>query len=624
MILFLYSSLLIYVLLIYPKIERVWAPNFFNANTKKAIIIYVAVGLIISVFIPYWLNRDGILKGLTFQALRNYSCATLAVFIVPYLSHKIKINTLRERYYLYIIYSIFFILVIIRCFSTGIGLNINSFIQWHHYSAYIGQAELLLSGVLPLNDIPLQYGLGPILITAAGCKINCWSYLYMIAGFMSALESFALAYIILKVIPSRNPLYVIFILLIIFITSLFYPSYQEFLFPITTYPSVSGLRFLPSILMLSLLIKHASLNLNSKKIASLRLLPIYLFWIFCIFWSPEAAVQSGILFFSYLFVTIKKPNGVFATIKLVFIYTFIVILMAGVAVSLLSLIFIYITGEWPKLDQYFIYFLYPPVSISHINSRGPIWLILSILTIWFISSRSTPFIKNKSNIFIWLILIMCMANFSYYLGHHDDYVLYALIPYFSLLLLIIHYFTIQKSIRVISLLILSSLLGWSVTFAGWSEFATSVRFGDHLFFNRQAKSSIDFSNLFNRSNTSPYNIQIEPHIYKNFLDIKNVLDYLHANFNDPIEIYDLPSLLDSGEAYPPWNALHGPVNFWTVPSYYRRIYLRNVAKRLNKSGWVIYSIDIDMDSILLDYNEVYKEDERILFGKYIALHFRPK
>ena len=64
----------------------------------------------------------------------------------------------------------------------GLNLVIDLQTAWHHWGAYIGPAQLVFAGVLPLHDIPLQYGFGPTMLLAASCKINCWSGMYWLTG----------------------------------------------------------------------------------------------------------------------------------------------------------------------------------------------------------------------------------------------------------------------------------------------------------------------------------------------------------------------------------------------------------------------------------------------------------
>jgi hypothetical protein len=73
----------------------------------------------------------------------------------------------------------------------------------------------------------------------------------------------------------------------------------------------------------------------------------------------------------------------------------------------------------------------------------------------------------------------------------------------------------------------------------------------------------------------------------------------------------------------PWNALHGPANFPFVPAYLRRQYLKNIAARFNKSGWVLYDKDYDINPYLQDYDTVYKRDQELDFGTYRAIHYMP-
>ena len=96
------------------------------------------------------------------------------------------------------------IIAVVMSFTTGVlstpEIKITA---WHHWGAYIGPAELALSGARIFYDFPAQYGFGPTLLIASACGNNCWIAMYFIAGG-AALAFALLGFFIISGLPVRT------------------------------------------------------------------------------------------------------------------------------------------------------------------------------------------------------------------------------------------------------------------------------------------------------------------------------------------------------------------------------------------------------------------------------------
>lgn len=109
-------------------------------------------------------------------------------------------------------------------------------------------------------------------------------------------------------------------------------------------------------------------------------------------------------------------------------------------------------------------------------------------------------------------------------------------------------------------------------------------------------------------------------------DVAVALDYIHKTYQEPVEVFDRFFLIDSGEMYPPWSALHGPANLALLPTEIRSIYITRIAKRLHKPGWLLYEKIFTeyVPQHLLELDRVYNRTEELDFGRYKAIRYTPK
>jgi hypothetical protein len=506
-----------------------------------------------------------------------------------------------------------------------VGINVDSFYQWHHYSAYIGQAELLNSGVIPYVDIPLQYGFGPVFITSLVCQFNCWEGLYWITSFGNFLTSITLTILIFLIIKVRNSWHLFLTATLILISCLFYTSYQNFIFPTSTFPSTLFLRFYPAIFLLIILIVDFKYFIKLK--SNIYTCIIYIYWSLTFAWSPEAGIQSSVILAPYL---LWKSSCIKVNYKILVFFKELMYIFIRffICISLIFLFFKFYYGEFPSLKLYFTYLLFAPVTKVNVDFYNPmLWYFLISFIIfakWFsVNSK----LKIDANIPIWLTILLNFANFTYYLAHSDNAVLFTLVPYLTISLIAIQSTIPQGMLKKSCTIFLGIIVGQSLMFNGWNEIFQTIRKDPYISKKGFSSDAKTYSELFSRSTTTPFQINSETNYRDKDLDIFYASEYIRVNYKESLDVFDELSIMDSKDPFPPWNAYHSPVNIWSIPSIHRRVYLYKTSKRLNRSGWILYDQNLGnnvMKDILDDYSAVYNLTNEEVFGSYKARRYEPK
>ena len=604
--------------------------SFYKINISQAKRNSVALflGLITASFLPWWLHNSKNRLDLSFW--QSFSFFSLTLFVYWVLSKPQLTKLSRKLPYEVLLYGLFIGILLMFTFTPGIGLVTPSFSQYHHWGAYIGPAELVFNGAVPFNDIPLQYGFGPTMLIASACATSCWSALYWAAGTGTVLNILALTYLAIKIYQPKNIIEEAIILLIVLICSIFYTAYPANLLSILATPSTSGLRFFPGVLMLCLIIHQITKKdgANSSVDTSLRIfsahnLAMPLLWVASFAWSPEAAIQTSVLWIPYCaWIRLYHLRGlslILGTIKVGL--QFLLILIASL-VSFSTIFFLFY-GEWPILSTYFVYLLYPPGPMP-INPNGTIWFALISTILWFLWARcyqKQVFSDPKITQSMWAIALLCFANFTYYIGRSHDNNILNLLPYFSLLLMGISRQSEKGMIKIISTIMLSSIVGWSILMdfthyeLAWSKKVLFDKSPTALIasFDRE----LDSTDQYLQAKTA---VEIQKNA-----DARKALRYIHQNSPEAVETFDKYLLIDAGQKAPPWSAFHGPLNFYFIPSALRQRYLQNYSNRFHHSGWVLYDKNLEIiNDYLRDYGAVYQRTNELDFGTYYAIHYSPR
>jgi hypothetical protein len=197
-----------------------------------------------------------------------------------------------------------------------------------------------------------------------------------------------------------------------------------------------------------------------------------------------------------------------------------------------------------------------------------------------------------------------------------------MLPYFLLAVLIVQRWSAPGPNKTLSTILLASIIGWVAVPTHMNNYTVA--------FSRDDLISIDASriaNAFDRGSAqSSFYIKFDKPVERQKLEsAQGAITYLRAHSHESIETFDRYGLIDAKDPNPPWNALYGPANFTEIPSHLRRAYLRNVAKRLDKPGWVLFDKDYkEMQRFLEDYDSVYQRTQTIDFGYYTAIRYSPR
>ena len=181
------------------------------------------------------------------------------------------------------------LVAVVMSFTTGVlstpEIKITA---WHHWGAYIGPAELTLSGARIFYDFPAQYGFGPTLLIASACGNNCWIAMYFIAGG-AALAFALLGFFIIQRPAGQNPGGARHDRRRNRLGFLLWVGYPPLVSSALVTPSITGLRFLPVLALVAMMMWSEG---------DAKLQPHWTKFGFAIFavgalWSPESLFMSS-------------------------------------------------------------------------------------------------------------------------------------------------------------------------------------------------------------------------------------------------------------------------------------------------------------------------------------------
>jgi hypothetical protein len=591
------------------------AQNGYRMRTAAGMFMSILVASVI----PWWLRSED--QHLTINGLQSVLMllgTSLGYWSLTRTSQS-SANVPIQKRLRALIYVAFVIGAGYLVLSTGLALTTANTTPWHHWGAYIGPAQLVSAGALPLHDIPVQYGLGPTLLLAQGCKTNCWMSLYWMAGISTIGMTGLLGCLAVWFNGSRHPLAVAATLFIVLLCCLFWTAYPPALMASLATPSTSGIRFLPGVLVLTWLTYQIRRN---KPIASYAIWG-HVLWLACIVWSPEAGAHATMLWAPY-FVwmrTLTAEAGTRGTFARFFGSIITLALVLATGVTLLAGIYRMALGDWPLPAEYAAYVLHPPGPMP-INPRGTIWFSLACMICWCAAWTLSPraAMRDDHARASWLVALLCLATFTYYLGRSHDNNILNLLPYLALLLFATRAITPVGALRTLATTLLAALIGWSTAF-GYVNYQEASKQGLLLAFTPQELVD-SFSRETERGLFYMAPQAREAHLHPE--DAIPALKYIRGTFHESVEIFDLFMLVDGAEVYPPWSALHGPENYVYIPSESRCTYLERVARRLHKPGWVLYQKSEDVSAYLAEYDSVYNRNKELDFGTYTAIRYVPR
>ncbi len=576
---------------------------FHQGRFVPTYALAVLVGLVIAATLPWWRRDPGPALNLSWIELTVFSViATATLWILKTDKDKLESST-RYRSISAIQIGVFVAIAVILSFTTGFFNNTS----WHHWGAYIGPSELLLTGAKLFRDFPAQYGFGPTVLIASVCGKNCWGGMYYLVGFSTLLFSILIAAIALgsnKHSPPQRAL----ILLLVVVCCFLWTSYPPNASLATNTPSVTGLRFLPVLALVALLL-WIDRRKNNQPYPTIY---GHMAWAATALWSPESAFYATFVWWPYyLFLRgASADNNRTRTIELLrALGILLAVLVALVLCFQVSYWLVYQTT--PSIYGYFAYALNPPGPMP-IAPKGAVWFFIAVISLGIAANWQTFCQSGNSPAFRRGLLLSLMAygTFSYYLGRsHDNNILNSA-PFLLLVLLNVHATTIPASWRKgAAAALLACLLSWVSVF-GWDIWLGTAWPGSGKVFEfNSAKFRQEFS---------------DGEDWRRSEDAGRAITYIRKNFGEPVTVLDNFMNLASTASASAWSAIHGPANFTFIPSARRREFLSRTAATINRRGWLVIHKEYLVTEWLSDFDSVYTRTQELDFGEYHVIRYAPR
>lgn len=565
----------------------------------------------VSATLPWWRVQSSGIQ-LTIHELIWFSslfvvCTTILLTTTRKCSHSTTPN-----YFSLAIYA-----VVVGFISYTLAPTENSQILatlWHHWGAYIDPSQLVIAGVHPLGDIPVQYGMGPTILISLLCRADCWETTYFVASTFSFVFALLVGFIAWNY-SSQNHLRNILILILCTLTCMFWVSYPPSVSsPIVT-PSTSGLRFLPATVL------TAWVFYTTQRVGKLRNVGGHIIWAICAFWSPECLFYATAIWWPiYIFDQSRLTSGTRGRIFSGLRSTAVLSTVAICTIITVCVGYFFIYNSLPNPLYFLTYILYPPGPLP-INPKGTLifWGYTMILaasvswTMWLRSGESTAFTRSLT------LQLLAFSTLSYYLGRSHDNNILNLSPLFMLVLL--DALSNARSIfsRHSAACALSALLAWPVVF-GWNVWQEA--------YSKNGIRAIGFSEIKNILNydeptqKSLHEVNTKVDSYQ-LAQTKLLMDQIQKD-GESFVVLDEFNLQQPYYSLKPWCAIMSSTNFAFVPSTLRREFLFNTARRLNRSGWLIISKSHDPNTWLSDFDAVYDRTNSVDLDSVYAIRYTPK
>ena len=533
----------------------------------------------------------------------------------------------------YTAYLVFAGLCFFLSFSVGFyNLDEILFLSWHHWSAYIGPAELMWSGARVFYDTPLQYGLGPTSVIALGCYQDCWSSMYYIVGFANLIYAVLIAFIALRLLgKDRGVSATIVVLMATLVSCYIYTAFPPRLATPSIMPSTGGLRFLPCALLLSYLVFE-----SDKAWAWLQKTVGHMIWGIGLLWSPESAFQVTFVWGPYyIWRSTVNDTGQFFGVMEVLKHMFVLLSIGIGFVVVFSAIYYALFSLMPSIEGFLVYIMYPQINIFLVPLSFGFSGAFLFYSFGFFVALVGFFVSiylNNDQIYlrqVFPILLALYAVFSYYLGRSIDNNLLAIMPFMMLALFITVALPQRvELLRLVGVTMICCVIAITATF-GWSSYwEPTIKAGNITNMGSKiVRDAFDFKNKETASALDRRENSRNPLVKSS--DIQAASDYIWQNYREPVTLAAPPLVLMTAHSEP-WTSMHFPGNFPMLPEEVRKVFLERAMHRLNRSGWLIVqnsedTIHAEMGrNLAKDFDEVYKPDIVLDFGSYSATRYLVK
>jgi hypothetical protein len=453
-------------------------------------------------------------------------------------------------------------------YSMPFNADITALTAWHHWGAYLSPVDLFLSGGVPYRDFPVQYGIGPTLLLAAGCGHNCWNGMFHIVLVSNALYVAVLAACV-SIIVRGAPLARFAIALIaMFCASMVWTAFPSDFGSTMATPSVAGLRFLPLAALLLFVLKREEDEHSSLAIG-------HVIWLFNIVWSIEAAAFASLVWWPWLAYRQLKGEARWKAVAMALLsHALMGAVSLATAYAVLLLLFYGYFATWPEVSSVFAYIQHPP-GVWPLNPHGSIWFVLmvAVTSILTIAKIQTP----KRGM-LYACSIACVASFSYFLSRAHDNNILNLLPFILLVILCLTEwkrdaesepnfgagFAAMAVMVVVIFATLVDLSPWKEA----SEAAGTRKYGALVLTRR---------------------LEGEPSEPRALLPMDALLLIEEARKSTPSAplLFDKYAVMPVAKPGTAWTSINNIANYSPLPSSITSAYIQRSAAAFKKSGWLI-------------------------------------
>jgi hypothetical protein len=512
-------------------------------------------------------------------------------------------------------------------FSTGLlGLDEILFTTWHHWGAYVGPAELMWAGVRIFYDSPAQYGLGPTTLIALSCSVDCWKGMYYIVGIANALYATVIAFVALRLLGRDRTVRMTSVALAaIFAACFLYSAYPPSPATPSISPSTGGLRFLPCAILVAYLVSEAERAWTRRQRGIGHLI-----WAFGLLWAPESAFHATFVWWPYyLWRSTEDGQGGLRGLGAVVKHASWLGLILVVSVALFVSAYYALFRVLPTVDGVFAYVLYPPGPVPF-EFRGAFLYFCGVVLLTVASIVALPR-RGESPAFLRravLVLFALYAVASYYLGRSIDNNLLNIMPFAVLALLVSAGPPWRPQLNVLGAAAISCVIALTLSF-GWSVWWGPALAGGHAFEvdPRTVRKAFDLASSETTSALDRRESGRNPLVHS--ADIQRAAAQISATYHEPVTLMAPPLVLMTSFAAP-WNAVHAPEDFISIPKDVRRAFLARSMRRFNQAGWTITQegtqdiVAAGGRELAEDFDAVYTRDIQLKFGSYVATRYLPK
>ena len=284
----------------------------------------------------------------------------------------------------------------------------------------------------------------------------------------------------------------------------------------------------------------------------------------------------------------------------------------------------------PTADGIFAYVLYPPGPVPF--EFGGAFLYFASVVVLTAASAAALTQRDGSSVFLLrravLVLLALYAVASYYLGRSIDNNLLNIIPFVVLALLAAMAPPLRPEFSALGAAAVCCVIALTLSF-GWSVWWGPALARGHAFEvdPRAVRKAFDLASSETTSALDRRESGRNPLVHS--ADIQSAAAQIWATYHEPVTLMAPPLVLMTSFAAP-WNAVHAPEDFISIPKASRRAFLTRSMRRFNQAGWTIIQegtpdiVAAGGRELSEDFDAVYTRDISLSFGSYIATRYLPK